>query len=218
MNLKEGYLEDRARMVEAATLEMMHNSEVKVGLSDLDNFEGGMLLSDQRKVDILGCVIGVKPAAMMKGWLEAGDFGEEVELGQIISRLGLEWAMEIKPVERKFEVSLFVARDKETLEQLREISQQSTKDVRKLARLQGYPETGVEVMLGEEEALEGEVIVDLARKDMAYMSFFAPPMMSLKNHRREVANYSRLLISSTKKNLPRTYEKAVNRWNTIRND
>jgi len=169
MNLKEGYLEDRARMVEAATLEMMHNSEVKLGLSDLDNFEGGMLLSDQRKVDILGCVIGVKPAAMMKGWLEAGDFGEEVELGQIISRLGLEWAMEIKPVERKFEVSLFVARDKETLEQLREISQQSTKDVRKLARLQGYPETGVEVMLGEEEALEGEVIVDLARKDMAYM-------------------------------------------------
>lgn len=217
MNLERGYLEDRARMVEVATLEMMRNPEVKLGLNDLDDFDGEMLLSDQRKVDILGCVIGVKPTAVIKGWLEVGDFGKEIELSQIITRLGLRWAMEVESIERKFEVNLFVARNKETLKQLREVNRQPVKDIRKLAKLQGYPETGVEVMLGIRGALSEEAISDLAKRDMAYMSFFAPPMMSRENHCQEVASYSRLLMSSTKGNLPKTYEKAVKRWNKIRN-
>jgi hypothetical protein len=218
MNLERGYLKDRAMMVEAAAMEMMRNPEIKLGLNDLDNFEGEMLLPDQRKVDILGCVIGVKPAAIMKGWLEIGDLGKEKELGEIINRLGLEWVMKVESIERRFEVSLFVARDKETLGQLREASQQSPSDIRKLARLQGYPETGVEVMLGKREALREETVIGLARGDMAYMSFFAPPILSRKNHRQEVKDYSRLLMDSTQENLPKTYEKAVKRWNTIRND
>ena len=107
MNLEKGYNKDRGVMVEKAALEMMYNPEVKLGLADLDNFEGEMLLSDQRKIDILGCVIGVKPAAIAKGWLETKDLGsdrslgKEVELGEIITRLGLRWSMEIRPVESK---------------------------------------------------------------------------------------------------------------------
>ncbi len=218
MNLEKNYIKDRAVMVEKAALEMMYNPEVGLGLKDLDNFEGGMLLTDQRKVDILGCVIGVKPATMMTGWLETGEFGNEVELGKIISRLGLKWSMGIRPMVRKLEVEIFAARDKETLDQLKEISQQSPKDIRKLAKLQGYPETGVEVILGMRRGLDEKVISDLVKEDPAYMSFFIPPVLSRDNYRREVRDYSRILFSSTKKNLPKTYDKALNRWDKIRNN
>jgi len=223
MNLEKGYNKDRGVMVEKAALEMMYNPEVKLGLADLDNFEGEMLLSDQRKIDILGCVIGVKPAAIAKGWLETKDLGsdrslgKEVELGEIITRLGLRWSMEIRPVESKLEVDLFVARDKETLEQLKAANRQSPKELRKLAKLQGYPEAGAEVMLGLREGLSETTRVDLTKEDVAYTSFFAPPILSRKDYRQEIKDYSRILISSARVNLPKTYEKAMKRWDTIRN-
>lgn len=223
MNLEKGYNKDRGVMVEKAALEMMYNPEVKLGLADLDNFEGEMLLSDQRKIDVLGCVIGVKPAMIAKGWLGTEDLGseremgKEVELGKIITRLGLKWSMEIRPVESKLEVELFVARDKETLEQLRGANRQSPKEIRNLTKLQGYPEAGAEVMLGLREGLSETTRVDLTKEDVAYTSFFAPPILSRKDYRQEIKDYSRILISSSRVNLPKTYEKAMKRWDTIRN-
>jgi len=72
-------------------------------------------------------------------------------------------------------------------------------------------------MLGLKEGLSEAVRTDLTKEDMAYTSFFAPPILSREDYRREVKDYSRILISSSRVNLPKTYDKAMSRWDKIRN-
>lgn len=196
-----GYVQESVLKMESRDLTL----EQLKSLKKLDRFFTWSI-SNEDKVDVLGVLTGVKPAAFLSCFSRLERFEE------VVRGLGLE-------VKADGYGKVFVSSDADKLSQIFEISKNG-KDLKENSetrgRLLGYPETAIMAFERKIEPLSLFTYNELRRENLAI--YFSRCVLSREYYTEEVGNYGEKLMLATKQYLPRTYKRIVRGWNKLKKE